>query len=244
MASLSVSGTISYDTTATGRFIVSGGSSASAVEPWIGDVYWIAVWNLDGLGGSGAIAPTLAWLQAEPYVFLRPVVRRRWFVPAAAGTPVSASASPPWEAVARVTPTSVVSPWEAVARLAPVASSTPWESLAPVAPQSGVSPWESLTGATAATTGPWEALARASTAPAVPWEGLGRIVSPGSAVWESVQPVSRALTSAWEALSRVATAAVSAWESGGLVGVLGSIPWEAAGQAILRRLRTLLWVGE
>jgi hypothetical protein len=169
------------------------------------------------------------WVTDEPFAFLRSVIRRRWFVPPAGAVPVSATASPPWEAVARV---------------APVGKSTPWESLSPVTPQSGVSPWEALTRATAATTGPWEALARVSTARAVPWEGLGRIVRPGSVAWESVQPVSRSLTSAWEGLSRVAKTAVGAWESGGLVGVLRSIPWEAAGQGILRRLRTLLWVGE
>jgi hypothetical protein len=196
--------------------------------------------------------PGVAWSERQliqwvhdPFAFLIPA-RRLWalgFVPAG-GVTVSASASPPWEAVARVSPTSRVGPWEAVARLAPVARSAPWESLARVAPQSGVSPWESVTRATAATTGPWEGLARASTARAVPWEGLGRMVRPGSVAWESIKPVSRSLTSAWEGLSRVVKTAVGAWESGGLVGVLRSIPWEAAGQAILRRLRTLLWVGE
>jgi hypothetical protein len=204
---------------------------------------------------DGSIAMAAIWMRAlssaeilqiyaEPYAFLRPVIRRRWFVPPAGAVPVSASASPPWEAVARVSPTSRVGPWEAVARVAPVGRSAPWESLARVTPQSRVSPWEALTTTSAARTGPWEGLARTSSGRGVAWEGLGRIVRPGSVAWESIQPVSRSLTSVWEGLSRVAKTAVGAWESGGLVGVLRSIPWEAAGQGILRRLRALLWVGE
>jgi hypothetical protein len=29
-------------------------------------------------------ADAVAWLHAEPYAFLQPIIRRRWFVPAAA----------------------------------------------------------------------------------------------------------------------------------------------------------------
>jgi hypothetical protein len=221
--------------------VIAASSDADPNSTYLNGQVALVAW----LNAAWSERQLLQWVN-DPFAFLIPA-RRLWapgFVPPTGGVPVSASASPPWEAVARVSPTSRVGPWEAVARVAPVGRSAPWESLARVAPQSAVSPWEAVTRATAATTGPWEGLGRASTARAVPWEGLGRIVRPGSVAWESIQPVSRSLTSAWEGLSRVVKTAVGAWESGGFVGVLRSVPWEAAGQAILRRLRALLWVGE
>jgi hypothetical protein len=76
-----VTGAISYDTSSTGRFIVSGVSSAAAAAEWVGEAYYVAVWN------RALTASEMMWLHAEPYVFLSPKKTIRYnFAPAATRT--------------------------------------------------------------------------------------------------------------------------------------------------------------
>lgn len=60
-----VTGTISYDTSSTGRFIVAGVSSASALGEWIGQVYYAAVWN------RALSQNEMMWLHQDPYGILK-----------------------------------------------------------------------------------------------------------------------------------------------------------------------------
>lgn len=73
----SFSGSISYDTSTTGRFIVSGSSSASAGTPWNGQIYYTAVWNR-------VLTPSeMEWIHIEPYAMLIPTKRKKFFLGAA-----------------------------------------------------------------------------------------------------------------------------------------------------------------
>ena len=57
-------------------------------ETFDGLVVFTRVWNT-------LLSPAAAlWLHAEPYAFLQPVIRRRWFVPAAAGAPTGGVVTP------------------------------------------------------------------------------------------------------------------------------------------------------
>lgn len=68
-----VTGSLSYDTSATGRFIISGASAASAVAPWNGSIYYAGVWNR-------VLTPSeMEWLHVEPYAMLIPTKRRKYF---------------------------------------------------------------------------------------------------------------------------------------------------------------------
>lgn len=71
----SVTGSITYDTTTSGRFIVSGASSAGAVAPWNGSIYYAAVWN------RILTAAEMEWLHYEPYAMLVPTKRKKFFLP-------------------------------------------------------------------------------------------------------------------------------------------------------------------
>lgn len=68
-----VTGSISYDTSSSGRFIVSGVSSASAAGEWIGQVYYAAVWN------RALTQSEMEWLHVEPYAMLMPRKQINYF---------------------------------------------------------------------------------------------------------------------------------------------------------------------
>jgi len=74
----SFSGSISYDTTSTGRLIISGASTASALAPWFGQIYYVGVWNR-------VLTPTeMEWMHMEPYAMLVPTKRKKFFLPSPA----------------------------------------------------------------------------------------------------------------------------------------------------------------
>lgn len=66
------SGTIGYDTTSTGRLILSGNSSASVVEPWNGDIYLAVAWN------RLLAAEEHQALAANPWQLFAPMPSRLW----------------------------------------------------------------------------------------------------------------------------------------------------------------------
>lgn len=70
-----VTGSLSYDTSATGRFIISGASAASAVAPWNGSIYYAGVWN------RVLTSTEMEWLHVEPYAMLIPTKRKKFFLP-------------------------------------------------------------------------------------------------------------------------------------------------------------------
>lgn len=69
-------GTMTYDTTSTGRLIVSGDSSAAIIDgtPWSGQIYYFGVWNR-------VLTPSeLEWIHIEPYAMLVPTGRKKYFM--------------------------------------------------------------------------------------------------------------------------------------------------------------------
>lgn len=70
------SGTITYDTTSTGRLILSGASAAAAGNEFSGQIFYSAIWNR-ALTGS-----EMEWLNTEPYAMLVPTKRKKFFLPA------------------------------------------------------------------------------------------------------------------------------------------------------------------
>jgi hypothetical protein len=68
---------IKYDTTSTGRLIVSGAESTANVVPILGNVYYLGIWN------RPLNASEMQWLSIEPYSFLVPQKRKKFFLPAA-----------------------------------------------------------------------------------------------------------------------------------------------------------------
>jgi hypothetical protein len=71
--SVAATGAITYDQTATGRLIICGISSVSYAAGFLGQVYWVGVWNR--VMDSGEIEA----LHREPYSFFTPRVYRKFF---------------------------------------------------------------------------------------------------------------------------------------------------------------------
>lgn len=57
-------------------------SGGAPLHFWKGLTYWNAIWARALSDGE------MQWLHAEPYIMLEPIVKRRYFVPAAAGSTV------------------------------------------------------------------------------------------------------------------------------------------------------------
>jgi len=64
---------IQYDTTSTGRLIVSGAESGANVVPIIGNIYYLGIWN------RPLQASEMEWLHVEPYAMLVPMRKRTYF---------------------------------------------------------------------------------------------------------------------------------------------------------------------
>lgn len=77
---------IGYQATAQGRLIAGGASGASTVSPWLGEIYFSAVY------GRPLQAVEMEWLHAEPYAMLVPMIRRRYVI--ANPAPIIASNQP------------------------------------------------------------------------------------------------------------------------------------------------------
>jgi hypothetical protein len=68
-------GSLSYDTTSTGRFLWSSNSALSLTVPYPGILYWTGVWNR-------VLTPSeMEWLHIEPYAMLVPQVQKKYFIP-------------------------------------------------------------------------------------------------------------------------------------------------------------------
>jgi hypothetical protein len=69
------SGTITYDTSNTGRFLHSGASSAAAGNEFVGQIFYTAIWN------RVVSSSEMEWLSVEPYAMLIPTKRKKFFLP-------------------------------------------------------------------------------------------------------------------------------------------------------------------